>query len=137
MNVVAVLVTSAAAWSPRDTHVALQPQPQRARPVALVVTSSDELSLDAAATIDRATATTATRSVVRRFRPDQGWLWRQWEGTATQLTWRPVLASASLSLGIVAAARLCSDEPWPWLEVPPSTGKLRPSSMPARSGTPC
>ena len=50
----------------------------------------------------RATATQTTRRVLPAWNGQQGWLWRQWQGTIFEVAWPRALLSAFLSALLVA-----------------------------------
>lgn len=64
-----------------------------------------------------ATATTSPRPIIRQYRPASGWLWKQWDGTVTKLTWKPSLLSAALAVAVTFGAHAVVD--FPALGVPP------------------
>jgi len=79
----------------------------------------DKESLDEM--VDRATKMSNPPRFIPRFQPQSSWLWRQWNGTVLQQTWRPagvmMIVSALLILYMEPVRREGAHK-WTLLEVP-------------------
>jgi len=71
--------------------------------------------------VDRAMRMGKAPNIIATFNPRSGWLWRQWNGTVLQQTWRPAVSLMLFSLllvGFMEFARKMGDHRWEILEVP-------------------
>ena len=71
--------------------------------------------------IDRAMKRSNAPRFITRYHPQSSWLWRQWQGTVLQQTWKPAASMTLVALALVLfmePVRMTGTHTWAILEVP-------------------